>query len=134
GRHAQIVVGEVRIVNSRHEGALHMFETLHRMEGGVRLSRNRADAGIELLQPTTDAGKGASRSKGRDKMRNSATGLIQNFKAGALEVRTPVRIVVVLIRVVIAIRVAPHEIAHVLLSAVRALHRVGQYELGTQSL
>jgi len=82
-----------------------VLEAFEAVQRGFGLHRDELDRGIQLTQPPADADERAARAEASDEMRDAARRLLPDFERRRIVVRAPVELVVVLIRVVVAVRI-----------------------------
>ena len=103
GRHADIFVGERRVVNPRPDRRLHVLQPFDPVEGRLGLDRDEANVMTERAQAAARAHERAARTEPGDEMRHAAIGLLEDLDGGGVVVRPPVGVVVVLIGVEVLI-------------------------------
>src|SRR4030095_1527535 len=66
--------------------------------------RNQLDVRTELAQPAGGADERAAGAETGDEVRQASAGLLDDFRSGRVVVRSPVAVVVVLIRIEVPVR------------------------------
>ena len=80
GAHAQVLVGERRVVNPRHDRRLHVLQPLEPVERRVGLERNQPDRRVELAQPPPGADERAARAEAGDEVRQPPARLLDDLR------------------------------------------------------
>src|SRR5215216_3280598 len=70
GPHRPILVGDGRVVDGGHDGALHVLHAFEAVEGRVRLEGDDLYLGVVLLEALRRADEGAARAKASDEVRD----------------------------------------------------------------
>src|SRR5688572_23346581 len=109
GTHGQVLVGNGRVIDLRHQGRRHMLQPFEAVKRRVRLKRNEAYRRVELTEPATDADKGAARAESSDEMRQPPARLLDDLGSGRIEVRPPVAVVAVLIGIKVPVRIGRYH-------------------------
>jgi hypothetical protein len=107
-----------------------VFEAFEAMERRGWLHRDQAHRRAPLAQTPARPDERAARAEAGDEMGEAFIRLLDDLGARRLVVRAPVRRVVVLVRVEIAIGVGVVNPARLADGAVAAFHRIGQHHLG----
>ena len=130
----KVAIGQRLIVDAGHDGSRHMLQAFQPMEAARGLGRNALDLRQIPLQTATGPDESAARSQGGHEMRNAAAGLLDNLGAGGVEMRFPVRGVVVLVGIEIQVRLSLKNLAYHADRPIRAFPRVAKDHLRTVSL
>ena len=88
----------------------------------------------ELTQPAAGADERAARAEARDEVRHATARLLENLGPVVVEVRAPVGVVAVLVRVEVATRIGGVDPPRLVDGAVAAFHRIGEDDLGAVRL
>src|SRR6266508_6320291 len=83
GCHLDGFISQAWIKNARHAGGWQVFESFKSVYRRIRLHRNRADCGLEFLQPADHAGERTARPETRHEMRYASSGLLPDFAGRA---------------------------------------------------
>ena len=134
GRHLDIPVGEVGVVDLRHDRCRHVLQPFQSIERRVRLHGDALDLRVQLLQSARRSHKGSGGAQGRDKVRHLTLGLLPDFVAGCAVVRAPVFVVRILVGVVVPVRFRRNHLPRLANRAVGSIRRVGPYNLRAISL
>ena len=119
-----ILICQCRIIDSGDQRASHVLEPFESMKRRTGLHRDCSYCRFQFLQSATGADKGAGGSQSRDEVCNAAFGLFPNFQSGALVVGTPVRWIVVLVRIEIFLGLSCRQLTRDNLCAVGGLQRI----------
>src|SRR5882757_3681803 len=98
------------------------FDTV---KGRIRLQRDATNVRIEFFQPACCADESSGRPHDRNKVRDTALGLLPDFISGGLVMRAPVSIIGILIGVKIKIRMFLRKLVSDLGGAVGTFPGIG---------
>src|SRR5208283_383727 len=127
----KFLVSYCGIVDLRHDGACHMLCAFNAVEGRIRLDRNATDIAIELLKPARCADERTAGAQHRDKVRHTAFGLPPDLLRGAVIMRSPVRVIRVLVRVEVFLWLRSGEFPRFPDGSVGPFRRVSEYDFCT---
>src|SRR5215212_9844086 len=137
GSHRPILIGDGRVVDGRHDGALHVLHAFEAVEGRVGFEGDSLNCRVVLLETGRRTDEGAARAKPGDEVRELAVRLLPDLRRRRFVVRARVGGVGVLVRIKVAFGVLGVEPPRLTNGPIRALVRVGQDEVnavGTQDL
>src|SRR5215210_4327482 len=134
GPHRPILVGDGRVVDGRHDGALHVLHAFEAVEGRVGFEGDNFYPRAVLLETRRRADESAARAKSRDEVRHLAIRLLPDLRRRRLIVRARVGRIGVLVRIEVALRVLGVEPPRLADGPVRAVAGVGQHEVDAVSL
>ena len=77
---AQILVGERRIVDARHDRRLHVLQPLEAVKRRIGLKRDQLDRRVERPQPAAGADERAARAEAGDEVRQPAARLLDDLR------------------------------------------------------
>src|SRR6185369_9196833 len=106
---------------------LHSFEPVY---GRIRLERDRPDILVKFFKPAGCADKGSRRAQTRHKMRYAAARLIPDLGSRGRKMGSPIRRIVVLVRIEIFVRIFFGKLAGNQLRSVRTRQWIGFDDLG----
>ncbi len=124
-RHLDILIGQIWVVDLRHDCRCHVLQSLKAVEGRVRLHGDALNLRVQLFQSASGPHKSSGGPQGRDKVRHLSFGLLPDFVAGCPVVRAPVFVVRVLICVEIPIRLCRDHLPRLANGPVGPIRRVG---------
>src|SRR5918997_6915277 len=131
GRGAEVPVGDGGIVDLRHYGARHVFHALEAVERRVGLEGDDLDFRVVLLKACAGPDEGAARAETSNEVCDIAIGLLPDLGRRRLVVRARVGRVFVLVGIEVLLGVLGVQTPRLPDSPVRALARVGEYDLNT---
>ena len=137
GPRRPVLVGDGRVVDGGHDGALHVLHAFEAVEGRVGLEGDDLYLRVVLLEAGRRTDEGAARAKPGDEVRDLAVRLLPDLGRRRFVVRARVGRVGVLVRIEVAFGVLGVEPPRLTDGPVRALARVGQNEVhavGAQDL
>src|SRR5450631_2293150 len=130
GGNFQILIGELGIVDSRHDSAGHVLGAFDSVERRVGLQRDALHGRVQFFEATRGPDEGAAGAEHRDKMRNASLGLLPDFVGGPVIVRFPVGVVGILVGIEILIGMLGGELAGQADGAVGAIGGIGIKNVG----
>ena len=85
-----VAIGHGWIVYRRNDGRGHVLQSLEPVQRRFRLDRHEVHGRTPLAQPAARADERATRAQAGNKMREAATGLLDNLDRCRLVMRAPV--------------------------------------------
>ena len=125
GRHLDVLVGELGVVDLRDDGRGHVLQAFEAVEGRVGLHGDALDLRVQLLQAAGGAHEGAGGAEAGDEVRDLAFGLLPDLVGGGAVVGAPVFVVGVLVGVEVAVGLGGDQLARFADGAVGAVGGVG---------
>src|SRR5882672_2721107 len=98
-----LLVRERSVVDARHDRRAQVLRALDAMKWRVRLQRDAADMRIQFFQSPRGPDKSSRRTHHRDEVSNAAFGLSPDFVGSGLIMRTPIRVVGILVGIKVKI-------------------------------
>src|SRR5918995_604069 len=129
GRGTEVPVGDGGVVDLRHYGARHVLHALETVERRVGLEGDNLDFWVVLLEASAGPDEGAARAESSDEVCNLAVGLLPDLRRRGLVVRARDGRVFVLVGIEVLLGVLGVQTPRLPDSPVRALARVGEYDL-----
>src|SRR5918997_2901726 len=137
GPRRPVLVGDRRVVDGRHDGALHMLHAFQAVECRVRFEGDDLYLGVVLFETGRRTDEGTARAEPCDEVCHLAVRLLPDLGRRRFVVRARVGGVGVLVRIEVALGVLGVELPRLTDGPVRALVRVGQnkvHAVGAQDL
>src|SRR5829696_2031594 len=137
GSRRPILVGDGRVVDGGHDGALHVLHAFEAVESRVGFEGNGLYCWVVLLETRRRTDEGAARAEPGDEVRDLAVRLLPDLRRRRFIVRARVGGVGVLVRIEVAFGVLSVEPPRLTDGPVRAVVRVSKEEVdavGAQDL
>src|SRR5215210_2782561 len=129
GSRRPILVGDGRVVDGGHDGALHVLHAFEAVEGRVGFEGDSLNCRVVLLETRRRTDEGAARAKPCNEVCDLAVRLLPDLRRRRFVVRARIGRVGVLVRIEVAFGVFGVEPPRLTDGPVRALVRVGQHEV-----
>src|ERR687897_1000496 len=129
GSRRPILVGDGRVVDGGHDGALHVLHAFEAVESRVGFEGNGLYCWVVLLETRRRTDEGAARAEPGDEVRDLAVRLLPDLRRRRFIVRERVGWVGVLVRIEVAFGVLCVEPPRLTDGPVRAVVRVGKDEV-----
>src|ERR687895_614579 len=129
GSRRPILVGDGRVVDGGHEGAIHVLHAFKAVESRVGFEGNGLYCWVVLLETRRRTDEGAARAEPGDEVRDLAVRLLPDLRRRRFVVRARVGGVGVLVRIEVAFGVLCVEPPRLTDGPVRAVVRVGKDEV-----